>query len=50
MAFKESGSREEGFDMWLDWAEKIADEIDPVGKQAEVLARSHEIETEEFLF
>ena len=46
VAFKESGSREEGFDMWLEWAEKIADEIDPIEKQAEILSRYHLIETE----
>jgi len=32
VAFKESGSREEGFDMWLEWATKVAGEIDPVDK------------------
>ena len=45
-AFKESGSREEGFDMWLEWAEKIANEIDPIDKQAEVLARYNQMKIE----
>jgi hypothetical protein len=48
VAFKESGSREEGFDMWLDWAVKTADEMDPVDKQAEILSRYHQIEAEKF--
>jgi hypothetical protein len=47
-AFKGSENKEEGFDKWLEWATKIADELDPVDKQAEVLARFHQIETEEF--
>lgn len=48
LAFKESDNREEGFDKWLDWAEKIADEIDPIGKQAEILTRYQQMEAEEF--
>ena len=48
LTFKESGSTEEGFDKWLDWAAKIANEIDPVDKQAEILSRYHQIEAEEF--
>ncbi|WP_020162149.1 hypothetical protein [Cycloclasticus pugetii] len=48
LAFKESDSREEGFDMWLGWAEKTANEIDPVDKQAEVLTGSQQIEAGEF--
>jgi hypothetical protein len=43
LAFKESGSTEEGFDMWLDWAEKIADEMDPIKNQTRVLSHHHQI-------
>ena len=46
-AFKQSGNRREGFDKWLDWATRIADEIDPVEKQAEILACYQHIETQE---
>jgi len=30
--------------MWLDWAEKIADEIDPIRKQAGILSHHHQME------
>lgn len=46
LAFNKSGNREEGFEKWLDWAANIADEIDPVDKQAEVLSRYQQIELE----
>jgi hypothetical protein len=45
VAFKESGSREEGFDMWLDWAEKTANEIDPIKNQTGILSHHHQIGT-----
>jgi len=47
LAFKESDSSEAGFDKWLNWAANIADEIDPIDKQAEVLFRYHQIKADE---
>ena len=48
LAFQKSGNRDEGFDKWLEWAAKIADEIDPVDKQAEISYCYRQIEKEEF--
>ena len=47
LALAKSGNTKAGFDHWLDWAEKIANQIHPIEKQAEILSRYHHIETEE---
>ena len=47
LALAKSGNKEANFDQWLDWAEKIANQIDPIEKQAEILSRYHQIEAKE---
>jgi len=46
LGFKGLKNSEEDFDKWLDWAEKIAGEIDPMDKQSEILFRYDQIEAD----